>query len=110
MVKQALKADTSPAGGPGAGETGLEHIAFKAHMSKMYSLENIRSWKQGSRKCSLWMDTKGVSEERLYKSITLKSLPCVTMNNANWNANCSGSMCCNSKPYPKPLTAKPPKA
>lgn len=43
LVKQALKADKSPAGGLGAGEMGLQHIAFKAYTSKTYTLENVQS-------------------------------------------------------------------
>lgn len=43
LVKQAPKAHKSPTGELGAGEIGLLHIAFKAHMSKMYTLENVQS-------------------------------------------------------------------
>lgn len=61
-------------------------------------------------KVSLWMFTKGVLEERPYKSITVQSFCFVSMNNANWNANIRGYMCCNSQLDPKPLAAKPGKA
>lgn len=43
LVKQALKAHKSPTGELGAGEMGLLPIAFKAHMSKMCTLENEQS-------------------------------------------------------------------